>query len=119
GDPVSEVAVLDVGISEEARLDAVLRDEPREVLFREDRDSIRVERPPKGGGVLAALDSGDLRGRERDDAERRIVPEDDVEVVKIPARGAEDDDLARLWHGAGSRGRCKGFLHRGSFCNQP
>src|SRR5207245_1082530 len=58
-----------------------------------------------------------LRGGEGDHVVRRIVTEIHVEIVEVAARGAQDDDFARLRHGLGSRRECKaflGFLRRGS-----
>src|SRR2546422_433801 len=83
---------------------------PRELFFRKDRDSFGVQVPREGGRILPSLDPRDLRGGKRDDVVRRIVPEIDVEIMEIAARGAEDDDLSRLRHGSGSRRGCKAFL---------
>src|SRR5712691_5991936 len=110
GDSMSDVRVVDIGVCEDARLRTEPLDEPRELFLRKNRDSFGIQFPREGRGILPSLDPGNLRGGERDDAVRRIVPEINVEIMEVAARGAEDDDPARLRHGSGSRRGCKAFL---------
>src|SRR3989441_10400955 len=110
GDSMPDVRVVDVGVSEDARLRTEPLDEPRELFFRKNRDPFGIQVPREGRGILPSLDPGDLRGGERHDAIRRIVPEINVEIMEVAARGAEDDYVARLRHGLGSRRGCKAFL---------
>src|SRR2546428_1526928 len=110
GDSMPDVRVVDVGVSEDACLRTESLDEPWELFFRKDRDSFGVLFPREGGRILPSLDPRDLRGGERDDVVRRIVPEIDVEIMAIAGRGAEDDDPSRLRHGSGSHRGCKAFL---------
>src|SRR2546425_13052650 len=110
GDSVSDVRVVDIGVCEDARLRTEPLDEPRELFFGKDRDSFGIQVAREGRWILPSLDPGNLRGGERDDAVRGIVPEIDVEIMEVAARGAEDDDPARLRHGLGSRRGCKAFL---------
>ncbi len=47
--------------------------------------------PASDGGVLPALDVGDLSRRESDDPVFGVVPEIGVEVVEITPGGAQDE----------------------------
>src|SRR3989441_5971871 len=107
---MSDVRIVHIGIREDTRLRTEFLDERRQLLFREDRDSVRIELPRERGRILPSRDPRNLRGGEGDDVVRRIVAEIHVEVVEVAARGAEDDDLARPRHGLGSRRECKAFL---------
>src|SRR3972149_1679127 len=80
------------------------------VLRRVDRDALRVEGPREGRGVPPALDARDLSRGEGDDLVLLVVPEVDVEVVEVAARGAEDDDASRLCHAVGNPGPVLSFL---------
>src|SRR5205823_12455716 len=110
GDQVSDVAVVDVGVGEDARLDGQLRDELRQLLLWEDGDALRIPRAGEGGGILATLDAGDLGGGEGDDLNRRVIAENDVEVVEVPSGGPHDQYAARHCHGRGSLRSSKAFL---------
>src|SRR5947199_1045939 len=114
GDPMPDVRVVDVGVCEDARLRAEPLDEPRELFFGKNRDSFGVQVPREGGRILPSLDPRDLRGGERDDMVRRIVPEIDVEIMEVAARGAEDDAPWRLSHGSGAPRGSKAFLELAS-----
>src|SRR5207247_6574104 len=98
GDQVADVAVVHVGVGEDARLDGQLRDELHQVLLREDGDSVRIPRACEGGRILAGLDAGNLSGGEGDDLNRWVVAENDVEVVEVPSGGSTDWDAVRHSH---------------------
>src|SRR5690606_3770157 len=64
------------------------------LLFRDDRDALGIRRACQSGRVDASFDVGDLRRGKGDDMIGPILPESDVEVVKIAAGGPHDDDAA-------------------------
>jgi hypothetical protein len=68
----------------------VLADERLEGLFRLDLNATGIARSGQRGWITAVRDPGDLGGREGHDLHGRVVPVDDVEVVKVPARRSED-----------------------------
>ena len=94
------VAVIDVGVGENDLIDFEPRDELREVLLGEDRDTLGVERARQGGGEPAGLDPGDLRRGERPHDDGGVVAEPDEEVEEVPPRGSHDQHVPRLAHGS-------------------
>src|SRR3972149_5712915 len=93
-----------------AQVRLVRADEAGELLLRVDRDALRVEGPREGRGVPPALDARDLSRGEGDDLVLLVVPEVDVEVVEVAARGAEDDHASRLCHAVGNPGPALSFF---------
>jgi hypothetical protein len=85
---VHDVLVRHVGIREHDGVDLVLAHELFERRFRQDRDSVRIQRPRQLGGVAASIDVRDLRRGEGDDLVLAAAAVDEVEVVEVAARGA-------------------------------
>jgi hypothetical protein len=93
---VHHVLVGDVRVGEDGLVDLALTDDVRELGLRPDRNPLRIELSRERGGVDAALDVGDLRGREGDDVELGPATVDEVEVMEVPPGGAQDDDASSV-----------------------
>ena len=89
---VHHVLVRHVRIGEHHFVDLVLADHFLERGLRQDRNSLRIQRPRQLGGVDAAVDVRDLRRGERDHVELRPVAVDEVEVVEVPSCCPCDQD---------------------------
>ena len=89
---VHDVLVRDVGVGEDDDVDLMFADELLQRRLRQDRNPFRIQRARQFGGVAAVVDVRDLRRGERDDLVGRTVPVDEVEVVKVAARSARDQD---------------------------
>ena len=90
--------VGDVAVGEHALIDVQLADQLRQVGLGMNRNAFGVARAGEFRRIAAIVDVGDLCGGEGDHAHRRIVATAHVEVVKIPACGAEDDQPAFVPH---------------------
>ena len=86
------VLVRDVRVREDDLVDALVADEPLELVLGDDRDPGGVAVARQLGRVDAAVDVRDLGGGERDDLDVLAAPVEEVEVVKIAPGGADDDD---------------------------
>ncbi len=72
-------------------------------LLVDDGDAAGISGPCQRGRINAACDPRYLRRREGDDLAIGAIPEDDVEIVKVAAGRAHNDDapaLCHLRHGA-------------------
>ncbi len=65
--------------------------EPGKPVFREDGDPVRIAFSRKFRGINTIFYGGDLGCRKGNHAVSGIVPEVDIEIVKIPPRGPHDD----------------------------
>jgi hypothetical protein len=85
-----------VAVGEDHVMDALPAAEGVDIGLVHDRDALRIEPPGEGRGVPPPADARDLGGGEGDDLDGRIVPVDDVEVVKVaPGRPQDHDPPAR------------------------
>jgi len=89
------VLVGDVGIGEDDEVYLVLDDQLLEVVFGEDWDAVGILRSGELRRVLPARDVGDLSSGESDHLVRGVVAVQDVEVVKVPPGGTENNDARR------------------------
>ncbi len=96
-----------VGIREYDLIDFVITDQLLQIALRVDGNALRVERARQRRRIAAAVDIGDLRGGEGDDACAFVLAKDSVEIVKIAAGGAGDHDA----HGTVG-------IHRGSLLHE-
>ena len=87
------VLVRHVGVREDDLVDVVLADQVGELGLRVDRNPLRVEVAGEERWIDAACDVRDLRRSERDDLVVVTPAIDDVEVVKVAAGGARDQNL--------------------------
>ena len=94
---VHDVFMGDVAVGEVDVVDLVLGDEGVHLGFRVDGDALGIQLPRERRGILAALDVGDLGGRERHDPIFGVVPEISVEVVEIPSGGSQDEHLFHVF----------------------
>ena len=94
------VVVGHVAVAEHRQVDALLDDDPIQLALTKNRNPLRVERAGQLSRVAPILDVGNLRRREGNDFIGGIIAEEDVEVVEITPRRAENDDT--LCHGSTS-----------------
>ena len=87
-----DVLVGHVGVREHDGVDLVLAHELLERRLRQDRNSLRIQRPGQFGRVAAPVDVRNLRGGKRDDVKLGTVAVHEVEVVKVPTGCSCDQD---------------------------
>jgi len=93
---VPEVRIVYVGIGEEAGLGAEFLEELRQVLLGKIGMPSGYSRSRQRGRILPPFNARNLRRGESHDSVGGIVAKADVEIMKVAARGPEDDDLAGL-----------------------
>ena len=89
---VHHVFVGHIAVGEHHPFHVVLGDKLVQVRFGVDRYALRIKLTRKDGWIGLVLYAGDLGGGESDHLIGRVVPEEDVEVVKVAPRGAHDND---------------------------
>ena len=87
---VHEVFVFHVAVGEDDHIDFVLANDTFHLVFFDDRDPLGIFLACEGGGIGLVGDIGDLGGGEGDDLVLRVVAEDNVEVMEVPAGGSEN-----------------------------
>ncbi len=90
-----DLLVGDIAVREYDHIDVEVSDQALEVFLGLDRNAVRISRTGQFGRIRASLDVGNLRGGEGDDVVEIVVPEVRIEVMKIPACGAEDQSALR------------------------
>lgn len=80
-----------VAIRENDQVDAVLGDQPLEVLFFENRDAIGIQLTGQFRWIAAIGDVGDLGCRESYNRKGWVVAKYNIEVMEIAASGTQDD----------------------------
>jgi hypothetical protein len=83
-----------VAVAEHYDLGSPVLDEREELALGMDRNAARVELARQFLRIHASRDVRDLRRRERDHLVVLVVPEVDVEVVKVAAGSPHDDDTS-------------------------
>ena len=86
------VLVRDVRVREHDLVDLVFADQFLERRLGEDRYPLRIEGAGKLRRVDAPVDVRNLRRRECNDVVLGISPVNEVEVVKVSARSADEQD---------------------------
>jgi hypothetical protein len=81
----------DIAVREDNLVNLLLLDQFGELILRVNGDSLRIKISSKFRGINSALNIGDLSRCESDDIIVRIVPEINVEVVKIASCSAHDN----------------------------
>ena len=89
---VHDVLVRDVAVGEHDLIHGLGAAQRFQLRLLHDGNAARIERTRKRRRINPAGDARDLRGGERHDFSCGIVAVDHVEVVKIAAGGAHDDD---------------------------
>ena len=87
--------MTDIRVRELDRVDSPAANEILQVILGLDRDALRIEGTGEGRRVPAALDLGDLGGGKSDHVVVAVFAEENVEVVEVPARGAQDHQSSR------------------------
>jgi hypothetical protein len=83
-----------VAVSEDYLVDRLTAAESLELRLHDDRNTLRIEPTGERRRITSVRDPGNLSRGESDDLNRRIVAIDDIEVVKVPSRGADDHDAS-------------------------
>ena len=110
-----DVLVRHVAVGEHHLVDRLGAADALELAFVGDRDAGGIERPGERGGIAPAGNARNLRRREGDDIRPRVVAIDHVEIVKVAAGRAHDDDApagaappAAVGAGSDAEGRERG-----------
>jgi hypothetical protein len=93
---VHHVLVGHVGVGEHDLVDVVLAHQLLELGLRVDGDPGGIEMSCELRRIAAAVDVRDLRRRERDDFVLLTAAVDEVEVVEVAARGADDHEPSSI-----------------------
>ena len=89
---VHQRRVRDVAIGKDNNVDVLVADEAFHLVFFDDRNSLRVKWSRELSRITASGNVGNLVGGESDDFELGVVSKDHVEVVKVSAGRAKDED---------------------------
>jgi hypothetical protein len=81
----------DVTIGKDDLMNTIFREESGELLLRVDGNTLRVVRSSKFWGIDSVGDEGDLSGCESDHLIIGSIPEEGVEIMKIPSSSSKND----------------------------
>ena len=82
-----------IAVGEDDLMDRVGLNQFFEHSFRIDRHAARIERPAQRRRITAVFNAGDLSGSKRNDAVLRTLAKTNIEQVKVPACGAENQHI--------------------------
>jgi hypothetical protein len=91
---VTQVVEAYVGISEDDFIDVVVIQQIIEFFFGADRNTVRVQRACKRGRITTIVDVRDLRRRDSNDIDFRIIPVTAIENMEVTSRSSHDNDLS-------------------------
>jgi hypothetical protein len=83
-----------VGISEDDFVDVVVIQQIIEFFFGADRNAVRIQGAGKRGWITTIVDVRDLRRRDSNDIDFRIVPVTAIENMEVTSRSPHDNDLS-------------------------
>jgi hypothetical protein len=90
------MALIDIShitVCEHTVIDLQFTDQARQITLGIDGNAVGIKLASQFGRVLSAVNIRNLGSSERNDIVKFIIAEAGIEIVKIPARGSNDDNI--------------------------
>jgi hypothetical protein len=85
--------VGDITVRKNDLIHMMFGEESRKISFRVDGNPLWVVGPGEFRRISSMSDVGNLRGSKGNDLIGRTIPEEGIEIMKIPSSGPKDNDL--------------------------
>lgn len=82
----------DITVRKNDLIHMMFGEESRKLFFRVDGNTLWVVSPGEFWRISSMSDVGDLRGSKGNDLIGRTIPEEGIEIMKIPSPGPKDND---------------------------